>query len=89
MRIVHNDDQMKDAYISAQMEAENSFSDSRVFIEKLIERPRHIEIQVLADDYGNVLCLGERECSIQRHHQKIIEEAPSNKAMIRDPYRNP
>ena len=77
MRIVHNDDQMKDAYISAQMEAENSFSDSRVFIEKLIERPRHIEIQVLADDYGNVLCLGERECSIQRHHQKIIEEAPS------------
>src|SRR5690606_11494796 len=58
-------------------EAGSSFGDSRVFIEKFIQTPRHIEIQVLADKDGNVLTLGERECSIQRRHQKVIEEAPS------------
>ena len=77
MRIVHNTDEMAGAYKSASLEALNTFNDSRLFIEKFIERPRHIEIQVLADRYGNTVCLGERECSIQRHHQKVIEEAPS------------
>jgi len=77
MRIVRNSKEMEVAYKSATLEAFNSFDDGRLFIEKFIEKPRHIEIQVLADRYGNVVCLGERECSIQRHHQKIIEEAPS------------
>jgi propionyl-CoA carboxylase alpha chain len=77
MRVVHNDHEMEDAFISASNEAMNSFKDNRVFIEKYITNPRHIEIQVLADKHGNSVCLGERECSIQRHHQKIIEEAPS------------
>lgn len=78
MRVVHNEKEMKKAYESAKFEAENCFSDARVFIEKLIIAPRHIEIQVLADQHGNVVCLGERECSIQRYHQKVIEEAPSS-----------
>lgn len=78
MRVVHNEKEMKKAYESAKFEAENCFSDGRVFIEKLIIAPRHIEIQVIADQYGNVVCLGERECSIQRYHQKVIEEAPSS-----------
>lgn len=78
MRIVRNAKEMEKAYQSARFEAENSFSDGRVFIEKLIVAPRHIEIQLLADQYGNAVCLGERECSIQRYHQKVIEEAPSS-----------
>ncbi|MCH9753507.1 MAG: acetyl/propionyl/methylcrotonyl-CoA carboxylase subunit alpha [Alphaproteobacteria bacterium] len=77
MRVVHNEDDMKHAFISASNEARNSFSDERVFIEKYIVSPRHIEIQILADKHGNAVTLGERECSIQRHHQKVIEEAPS------------
>ena len=77
MRVVKDSSDMAAAFDSAKLEAENSFNDGRVFIEKLIERPRHIEIQLLADQFGNAICLGERECSIQRHHQKIIEEAPS------------
>jgi len=77
MRIVKNSKEMQAAFMSARLEAESCFNDNRVFIEKLIEKPRHIEIQVLADKLGNVVCLGERECSIQRHHQKVIEEAPS------------
>lgn len=77
MRVVKSNEEIFDAFSSATLEAKNSFSDPRVFIEKFIENPRHIEIQVLADKYGNICCLGERECSIQRHHQKIIEEAPS------------
>ena len=78
MRVVHDSDQMKVAYNSAQYEATNTFNDGRLFIEKFITKPRHIEIQVLADKYGNIVCLGERECSIQRYHQKILEEAPSS-----------
>lgn len=78
MRVVRNVKEMEKAYESAKLEAESSFSDSRVFIEKLIIAPRHIEIQLIADQYGNAVCLGERECSIQRYHQKIIEEAPSS-----------
>ena len=69
---------MANAFESAKLEAANSFSDDRLFIEKLIQTPRHIEIQLIADQYGNSVCLGERECSIQRHHQKVIEEAPSS-----------
>ncbi len=78
MRIVHDAKAMEQAFSSATNEAKNSFRDGRVFIEKFIQTPRHIEIQILADKHGNVLCLGERECSIQRNHQKVIEEAPSS-----------
>ncbi|KAF8818687.1 acetyl-CoA carboxylase biotin carboxylase subunit [Rickettsia endosymbiont of Cardiosporidium cionae] len=78
MRVVNNAKEMHKAYLSANIEAENCFNDGRLFIEKLIMAPRHIEVQLLADQYGNTVCLGERECSIQRHHQKIIEEAPSS-----------
>ncbi len=77
MRIVHKKSDVAQAFNSTTNEAKKSFSDSRIFIEKFIESPRHIEIQIMADKYGNVVCLGERECSIQRHHQKVIEEAPS------------
>jgi propionyl-CoA carboxylase alpha chain len=77
MRVIHKKDEMEAAFESTRREAANHFSDSRVFIEKFIEKPRHIEIQLLADQHGNAICLGERECSIQRHHQKVIEEAPS------------
>ncbi len=78
MRVVENKKQMGKAFESAKFEAENCFSDDRVFIEKLIVAPRHIEIQLIADQFGNAVCLGERECSIQRYHQKVIEEAPSS-----------
>ncbi len=78
MRVVYSKGEVKQAYRSATNEAKNNFSDGRIFIEKFIEKPRHIEIQVLADKKGNIVCLGERECSIQRHHQKVIEEAPSS-----------
>lgn len=77
MRIVHGPDEMESALASSRQETHKAFGDSRVFIERYIERPRHVEIQVLADAYGNVIHLGERECSIQRRYQKIIEEAPS------------
>jgi len=77
MRIVWKKEDVAEAFISASNEARNSFSDDRIFIEKFIENPRHIEIQVIADKQGNTVCLGERECSIQRNNQKVIEEAPS------------
>jgi propionyl-CoA carboxylase alpha chain len=77
MRIAWNDEEAREGYISAQNEARTSFADDRVFIEKFVEEPRHIEIQVLGDKHGNVIYLGERECSIQRRHQKVVEEAPS------------
>ena len=77
MRIVYAQNEMQQAFESATNEALKSFRDGRIFIEKYIENPRHIEIQILADKHDNVLCLGERECSIQRNHQKVIEEAPS------------
>lgn len=78
MRIVRNNSEMEQAFSSTRNEARNNFSDERTFIEKFIENPRHIEIQLIADKHGNYICLGERECSIQRHHQKVIEEAPSS-----------
>ena len=77
MRIAHSDAEIAEGFRLAQNEARASFADDRVFIEKYVEEPRHIEIQVLADAHGTVLHLGERECSIQRRHQKVIEEAPS------------
>jgi propionyl-CoA carboxylase alpha chain len=77
MRIAANDGEVRDGFVSAANEARSSFADDRMFIEKYIEEPRHIEIQVLGDARGNIVHLGERECSIQRRHQKIIEEAPS------------
>ncbi len=77
MRIVKNEDEIENAFTSAQNEAKLSFGDKAVYIEKYVEDPRHIEFQVLSDKYGNVIHLGERECSIQRRHQKLIEEAPS------------
>jgi propionyl-CoA carboxylase alpha subunit len=77
MRLAANDAEARDGFRAARSEAKSSFADDRVFIEKYIEEPRHIEIQVLADGHGNAIHLGERECSIQRRHQKVIEEAPS------------
>ena len=79
MRIVNNNNELKDAVAAAKREAKAGFDDERVFIEKYIKKSRHIEIQVLGDQHGNVIHLGERECSIQRRHQKIIEESPSPK----------
>ena len=77
LRVAFNDKDAFDGFTSCQSEAKNSFGDDRVFIEKFVEEPRHIEIQLLGDSFGNVLYLNERECSIQRRHQKVIEEAPS------------
>ena len=77
MRLARTDAEVKEGFVSARNEARSSFADDRVFIEKYIEHPRHIEIQVLGDSFGHVIYLGERECSIQRRHQKVIEEAPS------------
>jgi propionyl-CoA carboxylase alpha chain len=77
MRVAWNDAECADGFERATNEARSSFGDDRVFVEKYIEEPRHIEIQVLGDSYGNVVYLGERECSLQRRHQKVIEEAPS------------
>jgi len=77
MRVAHDDAELRQGFRAARSEAGSSFADDRVFIEKFVEAPRHIEIQVLADAHDNVVHLGERECSIQRRHQKVIEEAPS------------
>lgn len=77
MRIAYDDAEARDGFERATNEARSSFGDDRVFIEKFITEPRHIEIQVLGDEHGNVVYLGERECSIQRRHQKVLEEAPS------------
>jgi propionyl-CoA carboxylase alpha chain len=77
LRVAANDKEAFEGFTSCKNEALNSFGDDRVFIEKFVEEPRHIEIQVLGDSHGNVIYLNERECSIQRRHQKVIEEAPS------------
>jgi acetyl-CoA/propionyl-CoA carboxylase biotin carboxyl carrier protein len=77
MRVVHRAEDLAEATQAAQREAVNAFGDDRVMVERWIERPRHIEVQVLADRHGNVVHLGERECSLQRRHQKVVEEAPS------------
>ena len=77
LRVAFNDKEALDGFTACQNEARNSFGDDRIFIEKFVEQPRHIEIQVVGDSQGNVVYLNERECSIQRRHQKVIEEAPS------------
>ena len=77
MRICHSDVRLVGALLTAQAEAKAAFNDSEVYIEKFLENPRHIEVQIVADNYGNAIYLGERDCSIQRRHQKIIEETPS------------
>ena len=77
MRIAWNDTEAREGFQSSKNEAANSFGDDRIFIEKFVTQPRHIEIQVLADNHGNCIYLGERECSIQRRNQKVVEEAPS------------
>jgi len=77
MRLVESPDQLKDAAETASSEAQSAFGDGSIYLEKALKRPRHVEVQVLADKHGNVVHLFERECSIQRRHQKIIEESPS------------
>jgi propionyl-CoA carboxylase alpha chain len=77
LRVAYNDKEALEGFTSCRNEARSSFGDDRVFIEKFVEEPRHIEIQLIGDSHGNVLYLNERECSIQRRHQKVIEEAPS------------
>ena len=83
MRIVTSPKNLKESVISAQREALSGFGDDRIFIERYVKKSRHIEIQILGDEHGNIVHLGERECSIQRRHQKIIEESPSPKV---DPF---
>ncbi|MDD5166637.1 MAG: acetyl-CoA carboxylase biotin carboxylase subunit [Candidatus Omnitrophica bacterium] len=77
MRVCHNDISLISSLMAAQTEAEANFGNSNVYIERYIEKPRHIEIQILADKYGHIVYLGERDCSIQRRHQKLLEESPS------------
>jgi acetyl-CoA carboxylase biotin carboxylase subunit len=77
MRIAHNNSELESGFRLAQAEAKAAFGDNRIYVEKFIARPRHIEVQILADSFGNVVALGERECSIQRRHQKLVEESPS------------
>ena len=77
IRVVNTADELENAYEIVKQEAKNSFNDDEIYIEKCIQNPRHIEIQILADEHGNVVHLGERDCTIQRNHQKIIEETPS------------
>ena len=86
MRIVNQEKDLKESIVSAQREAKSGFNDERIFIERYVKKSRHIEIQILGDSKGNVVHLGERECSIQRRHQKIIEESPSPR--ISDEVRN-
>ncbi|MBQ4084169.1 MAG: acetyl-CoA carboxylase biotin carboxylase subunit [Alphaproteobacteria bacterium] len=77
MKVANNETELHEAFRTAQLEAGNAFADARLYMEKYLQTPRHIEVQILADNYGNVVCLGERDCSIQRNHQKVIEETPS------------
>src|SRR5207253_6963274 len=77
MRAVTTEAELRSAMETAQSEAQRAFGDNEVYLEKLIERPRHVEVQVLADEHGHCVYLGERECSLQRRHQKVLEESPS------------
>ena len=76
MRVAKNSQEFQEAFQVAQMESQRAFGDRTMYIEKFVEEPRHVEIQILADKYGHVVQLGERDCSIQRHHQKVLEESP-------------
>ena len=86
MKVALNEEELESAFTSAKTEAKVSFGDDRVYIERYLQKPRHIEVQIIADKFGNTVHLGERECSIQRRHQKVIEEAPS--PVIDDKTRN-
>ncbi len=86
IRVVNNFEEFENSYNVVKQEAKNAFNDDEIYIEKFIENPRHVEIQILADEHGNVIHLGERDCSIQRKHQKMIEETPST--AIDDKLRN-
>ena len=86
MRLVETKDHMENSFQTAQSEAEISFDNGDLYLEKFIDKPRHIEIQILADSHGNIVALGERECTIQRRHQKLIEESPSS--VVTDDLRN-
>ncbi|CAF0689493.1 acetyl-CoA carboxylase biotin carboxylase subunit [Candidatus Methylacidithermus pantelleriae] len=77
MRVAHNDVSLLQAFVAARMEAEKSFGNGELYVERLIEKPRHVEFQILADRQGKIIHLGERDCSIQRRHQKLVEECPS------------
>ncbi|HNW35996.1 MAG TPA: carbamoyl phosphate synthase, partial [Candidatus Ozemobacteraceae bacterium] len=77
MRLVETEDRFRTLFNTAQAEAQSAFGDGRVYVEKYLRNPRHIEVQIMGDHHGNVVALGERECSIQRRHQKLIEESPS------------
>jgi len=77
IRIVNSFEELEVNYDIVKQEAKNSFNDDEIYIEKYIKNPRHIEVQIVADEHGNIVHLGERDCSIQRKHQKIIEETPS------------
>ena len=88
MRRVENERELKSAMLAASSEAERAFGSGEVYLEKLIERPRHIEIQVLGDEHGNLIHLGERECSLQRRHQKVLEESPSPLVLARPELRS-
>jgi acetyl-CoA carboxylase biotin carboxylase subunit len=77
MRVVEDESYLENAYLAASSEAESAFGDGSIYMEKYIKKPRHIEMQIIADKYGNVLHLGERDCSLQRRHQKLIEESPA------------
>ena len=86
MKVALNEEELESAFTSAKSEAKAAFGDDRVYIERYLQKPRHIEVQIIADKFGNTVHLGERECSIQRRHQKVIEEAPS--PVIDDKTRN-
>lgn len=77
MRLIHSEAQLKHEFTMAQGEAQKAFGNPEMYLEKFIVRPRHIEVQILADSFGNAVSLGERDCSLQRYHQKVMEEAPS------------
>ena len=77
MRVVEDESYIENAFLAAKAEAESAFGDGRIYIEKYIEKPRHVEVQILGDKHGNVIHLGERDCSLQRRHQKLIEESPA------------
>ena len=77
MRVSRSEEDFEANFLNAQMESVKGFSDNTMYIERFVENPRHIEFQILGDRYGNVVHLGERDCSIQRRHQKVLEESPS------------
>ena len=85
MRVVEKEEDIENLFLAAESEALNSFGDGRIYMEKYIKNPRHIEVQIVADTFGNVIHLGERDCSLQRRHQKLIEETPAN--FLRDEVR--